>query len=52
VAGEQVLYLAGEIITHPLQAQYMEAKHGFGAFTRTNGAALYLGGGTYTDPSF
>jgi hypothetical protein len=50
--SEQGLYLAGEIITHPLQAQYMEAKHGFGVFTRTNGAVLYLGGGTYTDPSF
>lgn len=52
VAGEQGLFLAGQIITHPLQAQYMETFHGFGAFTRTNGVIGYLGGASYTVPTF
>lgn len=50
--SEQGLYLAGTNSAYPLEAQYFEAKHGFGAFTRTNGAVLYLGAGTYADPSF
>lgn len=52
IAGEQGLFIAGEIITHPLQAQYMEAFHGVGVKTRTNGAVLYLGGATYVAPTF
>lgn len=52
VPGEQGLVIAGEIITHPLQAQYFEARHGFGAYTRTNGAVLYLLNATYTAPTF
>lgn len=51
VPGEQGLFLAGEIVTHPLQARYMEFFHGVGALTRTNGAILYLGAGTYAAPS-
>lgn len=49
--SEQGLFIAGEIITHPLQAQYMNFVHGFGVHNRTNGAITYLGGGTYTEPT-
>lgn len=52
VPGESGLFIAGEIITHPLQSRYMEAVHGVGVLTRTNGAILYLGSGTYAVPSF
>ena len=52
VAGEQGLFIAGQIITHPLQAQYMETFHGFGVYTRTNGVIGYLGAGTYAVPTF
>jgi hypothetical protein len=51
VAGEQGLFVAGEIIMHPLQARYMEFFHGVGVLTRTNGAVLYLGGATYQAPA-
>lgn len=46
------LFMAGEIVTHPLQAQYMEAFFGFGVLTRTNGAVLYLANASYSSPSF
>src|SRR5690606_16799253 len=36
------LFLAGDIVTHPLQAQYMEHFFGVGVKTRTNGAVLYV----------
>ena len=49
--GEQGLFIAGEIILHPLQARYMEFFHGFGALTRTNGSVLFLGGALYTAPA-
>lgn len=52
IASERGLFLAGEIITHPLQARYMESFFGFGVLTRTNGAALFLGNATYASPSF
>lgn len=52
IAAEQGLFIAGQIITHPLQAQYMETFHGFGAYTRTNGVVGYLGGASYTVPTF
>lgn len=51
VPGEQGLYLAGEIVNHPLQARYMEFFHGVGVLTRTNGAILYIGGDAYVAPS-
>lgn len=51
VPGEQGLFVAGEIIMHPLQARYMEFFHGVGVLTRTNGAALYLGNATYAAPT-
>lgn len=50
--SERGLYLAGTNAAHPLQADFYEAKHGFGAFTRTNGAILYLSSATYADPTF
>jgi hypothetical protein len=52
LASEQGLFIAGEIITHPLQAQYMNFVHGFGVIGRTNGAILFLGAGTYAEPTF
>jgi hypothetical protein len=51
VPGEQGLFLAGEIAAFPLQARYMEAFFGFGAYTRTNAAILYIGGGSYVAPT-
>lgn len=52
IAQERGLFLAGEIVTHPLQARYMEAFHGFGVLNRTNGAIGYLGNATYAVPTF
>lgn len=52
LATERGMFIAGTVIVHPLQAQYMEWFHGAGAYTRTNGAALFLGSGTYTAPTF
>ena len=46
----QGLAVAAALDTHPLYAQYMEAEFGIGVWTRTNGAALYTGGGTWADP--
>lgn len=45
------LEIAAELDTFPLYAQYMESEFGVGVWTRTNGAVLYFGGGSYTDPT-
>lgn len=50
-AALQGLRVAAQLDTHPLYAQYMEAEFGVGVWTRTNGAVLYFGGGSYTDPT-
>ena len=50
-ASLQGLRIAAQLDTHPLYAQYMEAEFGVGVWTRTNGAVLYFGGGSYTDPT-
>ena len=47
----QGLRIAAEHSTHPLTAQFMEASFGIGVWNRTNGAVLYFGGGSYTDPT-
>lgn len=47
----QGLRVAASIDAHPLYAEYMEAMFGVGVWTRTNGAVLYLGGGSYTSPT-
>lgn len=49
----QGLRIAAEFDTHPLQAQWMEAEYGIAAYTRTNGAVLWLvaNGAAYTDPT-
>jgi hypothetical protein len=52
IAAEQGLYIAGDIIIHPLQARYFEFWHGFGAMQRTNAAILFGGGASYTVPVF
>lgn len=46
------LYLASNMVEYPLYAEFFEAWFGIGVFTRTNGAVLYMGGGTYTNPTF
>lgn len=48
------LYLKGAITTFPLQAQYMHAAFGFGAYNRTAAAILKFGGGStvYAAPTF
>lgn len=51
LASERGLFIAADLIVHPLQAQYMNFYHGFGGLTRTNGAILYLGAGTYAAPT-
>jgi hypothetical protein len=45
------LATAAEIVGFPLQAQYMQSEYGFGVWTRTNGAVLDFGHGSYTDPA-
>ncbi len=50
-ASLQGLRIAAQLDTHPLYAQYMEAEFGVGVWTRTNGAVLYFGGASYTDPT-
>lgn len=47
----QGLRIAATNSAFPLTAQYMEAEFGFGAWNRTNGAVLYFGGTSYTDPT-
>lgn len=48
--GSLNLRIAAELNTFPLNAQYMESAYGVAVNTRANGAVLYTGGGTYTDP--
>lgn len=45
------LRLANELESYPLRAEVYDAYFGFGVWTRTNGAVLYVGGNSYTDPS-
>lgn len=45
------LRIAAEIDLYPLRAQYMEAEFGLGVWNRTNGAVLYTGGTSWTDPT-
>lgn len=47
----QGLRIAAENSSFPLHAQFLEAEHGIGVWTRTNGAVLYFANGTYADPS-
>jgi hypothetical protein len=51
LTGSAGLRVMADLDAHPLRAQYMEAKFGFGVWTRTNGAMLYTGGASYVDPS-
>lgn len=37
---------------HPLRAKAWGREYGIGAWTRTNGAVLYIGGTSYVSPSF
>lgn len=45
------LSLAATYNQHPLTAQAYESYFGAGVWTRTNGAVLYFGGASYTDPT-
>lgn len=47
----QGLRIAAQLDTHPLHAEYMEAEYGAGVWTRTNGAVLYFGGDSWTNPT-
>lgn len=47
----QGLQIAAEIDSYPLYAQYMEAEHGFGVWTRTNGVVVEFDNASYTDPT-
>jgi hypothetical protein len=44
------LRLVAEDESYPLRARSMEREHGFGVWSRTNAAVLYLLSGTWTDP--
>lgn len=50
-AQRAALRLIAEDEAHPLRARSYEREHGFGVWFRTNGAVLYTGGGTFTDPT-
>lgn len=50
-AGSGDLVLEFEDEEHPLRARVMAREFGFGVWSRTNGAVLYTGGGSYTAPS-
>lgn len=45
------LTVEAEIDMYPLRAEYMSAMFGFGVWTRTNGAVLYIGDTSWADPS-
>ncbi|MBA3891543.1 MAG: hypothetical protein H0X64_13535 [Gemmatimonadaceae bacterium] len=45
------LRVAAEIDLYPLRAQYMESEFGLGVWNRTNGAVLFIGGTSWTDPT-
>jgi hypothetical protein len=47
----QGLRIAAENGDYPLFAKFMEAEFGIGVWTRTNGAVLYVGAGTWADPT-
>lgn len=47
----QGLRIAATNSNYPLTAQYMEDEYGLGVWNRTNGAVLYTGGTSYTDPT-
>ncbi len=46
------LYIAAQIASYPLQADYMEHDYGIGVLERTAGSVLYGGGGLYVTPTF
>ena len=47
----QGLRIAAENDEYPLIVKFMEAEFGIGVWTRTNGALLYTGGASWTDPT-
>lgn len=47
----QGLRLAASNIDYPLYVDFMEAEFGIGVWTRTNGAVLFTGGSSYTEPT-
>jgi hypothetical protein len=50
-AGLDQLQLVAEDERHPLRARTYERQYGIGVWNRTNGAALYTGGGAYVIPT-
>jgi hypothetical protein len=47
----QGLRLDGELRAFPLNTKYLTAEFGLGAINRTKAAILFVGGGTYIDPT-
>jgi hypothetical protein len=43
--------IVSDMESFPLRAQTMEREYGVGVWNRTNGAILYIGGGTYVQPT-
>jgi hypothetical protein len=50
-AGGGGLVIAAEDEHYPLRARTLESEFGFGVWTRTNGAVLYVGGTSYVAPT-
>jgi hypothetical protein len=50
-AGSHGLQIAAEDEAYPLRAKTLEAEFGVGAWNRTNGAVLYVGGTSYVIPT-
>ena len=50
-AGKQGLRQVATNIAYPLQADYWEARFGYGVYSRGAAAVLYIGNATYTAPS-
>ena len=50
--GLGALTIAADHEHYPLRAQHLEREYGISAYTRTNGAVLYTGGGAYVAPVF
>lgn len=49
--GDLALELAAENDAFPLHAQFFEAHYGFGVRNRLAAAVLFIGGGSYVDPT-
>ena len=51
IAGRADLRIVAENEYHPLRTQTLASEFGVGVWNRTNGAALYVGGNSYVNPT-